>query len=209
MVSKRVVHGITWAIAGFAVLGCGLALSLSACNEDDAATSQPFLFNFYALDEGKAYRSAQLSGQALSWVVDRHAIKTVINLRGPNAGKPWYDEEATTCKAKNVTLVDIPMSSKSLPEPQLLESIVEALRTAEYPILIHCESGSDRSGAVSALYRIDILKQDRAEAMKELSPDYWHFRAKKPCMDKLAEIYEPTAEWMQQYERDYEQITCE
>lgn len=182
---------------------------LPACGDGDAASVPPILLNFHTLDEGKAYRSEQLSGEALAWVIDRHAIKTVVNLRGPNPGKPWYVAEAATCQAKNVALVDLPMSSQSLPEPPLLKSIVDTLRTARYPILIHCESGADRSGAVSALYRLDILRQDRAEAMKELSPDYWHFKAKKPCMDKLAEIYEPTPEWMEQYEREYGELTCE
>jgi protein tyrosine/serine phosphatase len=183
-------------------------LGCTGCNDNEAANT-PILFNFHAIEGGQAFRSSQLSGEALSWVIDRHAIKTVINLRGTNAGKPWYDEEADACRAKNVALIDLPMSSQSLPAPDLLASIVQALRTAQYPVLIHCESGADRTGAVSALYRIDVLKHDRADALKELGSQYWHFRQSKPCMDRLAEIYEPTAEWMAQYERDYGQLTCE
>lgn len=188
---------------------CLVPVLVPACSDEEPVAGAPILFNFHTLDAGKAFRSSQLSGEALSWVIDKHGIKTVVNLRGPNAGKPWYDQEAAACQAKNVVLVDLPMSSKSLPPPELLKSIVETLRTAQYPILIHCESGSDRSGAVSGLYRLDILQQDRSEAMKELSPEYWHFRASKPCMDKLVEIYEPTPDWMEQYERDYEELKCE
>ncbi len=189
----------------------GSAVLFSGCIGwgDVGSAVEPFLFNFYAIDGGQAYRSSQLSGETLSWVIDRYAIKTVINLRGSNPGQPWYDEEAETCRTMGVALIDLPMSSQSLPPPDLLASIVKALRTAQYPILIHCESGSDRTGAVSALYRIVVLEQDRADAMKELGPEYWHFRDNKPCMDKLIEIYEPTAEWMTQYERDYGQLTCD
>jgi protein tyrosine/serine phosphatase len=76
-------------------------------------------------------------------------------------------------------------------------------------MLIHCQSGADRSGLVSGLYRLEVLRQDRATALRELSTDYFHFRSKYPCMDTLLEIYEPTPEWMSKYEQEYAQITCQ
>lgn len=196
----RVAETIALSVLACAFIGCG---------NDQTPVAAPILFNFHPIEDGQAYRSSQLSGEALSWVIDRYNVKTVVNLRGTNAGKPWYDEEVEACRAKNVALVDLPMSSQSLPSPDLLQSIVQTLRSSQYPILIHCESGADRTGAVSALYRIDVLHHDRTAALTELSPEYWHFRNKKPCMDKLAEIYEPTPEWMTQYERDYGQLSCE
>ncbi len=187
------------------VVGVSLCLCVAACSKDPQA---PILLNFHTIDEGNAYRSPQLSGEALSWVIDHYGIKTVINLRGPNPGKVWYDDELSVCKAKKVALVDIPMSSQSLPPPDLLKSVVSTLKTSARPLLIHCQSGADRTGAVSALYRIEVLGQDRTAAMRELSPEYWHFRDQKPCMDKLIEIYEPTDEWMASYEQNYQQIPC-
>lgn len=184
------------------------ACSTAGCTNEGASGPDPVLFNFYAIEEGKAFRSSQLSGEALGWVIDRHAIKTVVNLRGPNPGKPWYDQEVAACRDKNVALVDIPMSSQSLPSADLLEQIQQTLRTAEYPILIHCESGSDRSGAVSGLYRLDVLGQDRARALGELSTKYWHFRERKPCMSKLVEIYEPTEEWLARYRAEHDTLEC-
>lgn len=189
-----------------AALGMGW---MQGCTKDDLANHPPILFNFYAVEEGQAYRSPQLSGEALGWVIDQYGIRTVINLRGHNPGKEWYEQEVQACDAAGVTLVNIPMSSRSLPEPDLLEAIVQALEDSEYPILMHCESGSDRTGAVSGLYRLVVLGQDRQEALAELSPQYWHFRNQKPCMDKLVEIYEPTEEWMERYRTEYQQISCQ
>lgn len=186
----------------------GLCLVFAAgCGEEEP--NEPIILNFHTLDEGKAYRSPQLSGEALNWVIDRYGIKTVVNLRGHNPDKEWYQEEAAVCRDRNVALVDLSLSSQSLPEPRLLRSIVETLETAERPMLIHCQSGSDRSGMVSALYRIEVLGQDNEAAMRELSSDYWHFRDKKPCMDTLIEMYEPTAAWIEQYAREYQSIKCE
>ena len=187
---------------------CLAVLAASGCRSDSADTSEPVLLNFHPLVEGQVYRGPQLSGEALSWVIDRYKLKTVFNLRGAHPEELWYREESSACKAKGVQLVDLAMSSQSMPEPALLKSIVATLKRAPTPLLIHCESGADRSGAVAALYRMEVLKQDRTAALKELSPDYWHFRAKKPCMDTLVEMYESTPEWMAQYEQNYQNIVC-
>ena len=74
--------------------------------------------------------------------------------------------------------------------------------------MIHCESGCDRTGAVAALFRLDVLKQDRATAARELSSDYGHLRGQKPCMDTLIERYEPTPEWIARYELEHGRIEC-
>jgi protein tyrosine/serine phosphatase len=192
-----------------AVLAAACISSIQACTKDGLADHPPILFNFYAIDDGNAYRSSQLSGQALEWVIDHYEIRTIINLRGHNPGKEWYEQEVQACNAKGASLVNISMSSQSLPHPDLLDSIVQALRTSEYPIMFHCESGSDRSGAVAGLYRLIMLEQDRAEALNELTTKYWHFREKKPCMRKLIEIYQPTDEWMESYRAEYQQIACQ
>jgi len=166
------------------------------------------LANFHVLDPGRAYRSAQPDPAGLENVISQLGIKTVLNLRGPNPGKPWYDAEAQVCEAMNVTLADHPMSSSHLPSGELLSAIIDTLLTADYPLLIHCAGGADRSGAVSAIYRMLILGHDRRDALTELSPLYFHFRGATPCMDTLAEWYEPTPEWLTEYAATVEEITC-
>ncbi len=165
-------------------------------------------FNLHELDPGKAYRSAQPTGFELENAIDLLDLKTVINLRGYHAGDPWYDEEAQICQEMGVTLVDFRMSGRSLPEPELLEAIVETLQTAQYPILIHCLGGADRTGGVSAVYRMLIAGDDRATAMQQLSPSFLHFPIRYPCMDYLAQIYESTDEWLIEYAENYDQYQC-
>ena len=62
--------------------------------------------NFHVLDAGRAYRSAQPTGEPLRAVIDTYGIRTVIDLRGPNPGQGWYDAEAAVCAAKGVKLSD-------------------------------------------------------------------------------------------------------
>jgi protein tyrosine/serine phosphatase len=184
-----------------------LLLAIAGCN--GGVPAGPLPYNFDTLDEGRAYRSSQPTGDQLEAIIDAYGIRTVVNLRGPNPGTEWYDTEAAVCQARGMTLISHPMSAKSLPSGELLADVIETLQTAEYPILIHCSGGADRAGAVSAIYRMIILGQNRDAALAELSPQHLHFRFYAPCMDTLAEMYEPTAEWLVWYTENAEQIECQ
>ena len=49
--------------------------------------------NFGTVVPGRVYRSAQLSGEALSARIREHGVRTVLNLRGPNPDETWYRRE--------------------------------------------------------------------------------------------------------------------
>lgn len=186
-----------------------LLVSGASCTGGATQLPDGLPYNFHVLDEGRAYRSSQPEGNELAVAIESYGIRTVMNLRGENEGKDWYDNEAAICAAMNVTLSNHRMSAKSLPTPEVLAGVIETLQTAEYPILIHCDGGSDRAGAVSAIYRMLIQGWDRAGALTELSPAYLHFRFYAPCMDTLAELYQPTASWLTWYAENMNQITCQ
>jgi protein tyrosine/serine phosphatase len=169
----------------------------------------PLAFNFHVLDDGRAYRSSQPNADQLRAMADLYGIKTVVNLRGTNTGLAWYDEERDACDELGIPLVDLAMSARRLPAPELLAAILDTLRSAEYPILIHCQAGADRTGAISAIYRIAILGDSREDALAELSPQYFHFTPVTPCMDKIAEIFEPDPAWLDTYADQFPQLICD
>ena len=51
------------------------------------------LNNFHEVIPGEMYRSAQLSDGELTMYVKKYNIKSVINLRGENPTKDWYNNE--------------------------------------------------------------------------------------------------------------------
>lgn len=186
----------------------GLCLGVS-CVEFPAPQETAPLFNFHVVDPARVYRSGQPDANGLRIAIDNLDLRTVLNLRGVNPEKSWYAAEKAVCDELGVTHVSYPMSAKSLPSAELLEGILDTLETAEYPMLIHCESGSDRTSAVAAIYRIAFLGHDKTTAMEEeLSVFKLHFIPFAPCIAKLVGMFEPTDQWLIEYAEIVDQTSC-
>jgi hypothetical protein len=87
---------------------------------------------------------------ALTQTLRTRRIKTVLNLRGSNPVDEWYRDEVAATNAAGATQVDVAMSSCVWMSRAQLRSLVRILDRAEYPMLIHCAWGSERTGLVSA-----------------------------------------------------------
>lgn len=131
--------------------------------------------NIHEVEPGQVYRSGQLWPSQLSSLLQEKGIRTVINLRGENPGRAWYDDEIRVTEAAGVRHVSLPMSANVEPSPDLLARLIDTLGTAQQPMLIHCEAGADRSGLASALYQLINKGQSPAEADRQLSFRYGHF----------------------------------
>ena len=130
--------------------------------------------NFHPVVNGEFYRSAQVSPEDIIRYQKEYGIRTIVNLRGDNTGKPWYDQEIETARAQGIVHYDFRMSaSRILPQERAAE-LLALLRDAPKPILIHCKSGSDRTGLVTALYVSAIAGGTEEEAERALSLRYGH-----------------------------------
>jgi hypothetical protein len=92
-----------------------------------------------------------MSAAALRRAVLRHGIRTVLNLRGPNPAEAWYREELDATLACGASHVDIPLSSCVWMSRAQLRTLVQVLDGAEYPVLVHCAWGSERTGLTAAI----------------------------------------------------------
>ena len=131
--------------------------------------------NVHQIGTSEVYRSAQLSASGFESVIEDHKIKTVINLRGAQQNSDWYDAERATSAKRGVIYIDLPLSANEEPDNAKLDHLIETMREAEKPLLIHCEAGADRSGLAAALYRRVIKGEPYEKAAEELSFRYGHF----------------------------------
>lgn len=103
---------------------------------------------------GRVYRSSQLSGEALERWIRQDGIRTVINLRGPNPQAPWYRNERSATLRSGAVQVDLTLASDHWLSRAQARTLLETLDRAEYPILIHCQWGAERTGLVSSLIQL-------------------------------------------------------
>ncbi|MEW6249974.1 MAG: tyrosine-protein phosphatase [Planctomycetota bacterium] len=189
---------LRWAVLH--LLCATLALGLTGCmfgaGARDGFAPLTFFDNFRTIEPQAAYRSAQLDGATLRLVVQTYGIRTIINLRGDNTGESWYDTEKAVAEEFGVAHVDVRFSAESLPSREELLKLYDAFATAEYPILIHCKAGADRTGAAAAIWRMQMLGEARDEADRELSLAFGHVAAAYPDMDRLVRMFENDREWI-------------
>ncbi|MDR0658164.1 MAG: dual specificity protein phosphatase family protein [Mediterranea sp.] len=117
------------------------------------------LDNLYKVDEG-VYRSEQPDKKDFQ-ALEAFGIKEVLNLRRFHSD----DDEA---EGTNITLHRLKTNAHSISEQQVVEAL-KIIRNRRGPILIHCLHGSDRTGAVLAMYRIVFQNYTKDEAIEEMT----------------------------------------
>jgi protein tyrosine/serine phosphatase len=131
--------------------------------------------NFHVVIPNELYRSAQPSSAEIAEYKAKYGIRTIVNLRGANPKKDWYQNEIAASESQGITHIDFGMSSQQIQPPEKIERLITVLAEAPKPILIHCESGADRSGLVAAVYLAAIAKKGEETAEAQLSIRYGHF----------------------------------
>jgi protein tyrosine/serine phosphatase len=154
-------------VMGVLLIGVGLA--------GGWAIGLQIVGNVHVVEAGALYRSAQLNEGKLANVISAYGIKSVINLRGENRGSWWYDNEVEVTAAHGVSHFDVRMTALRDTDNATVTQLMETLRTAPRPLLIHCESGSDRTGLAAALYERFVKERPAEVAAGQISFRYGHF----------------------------------
>ena len=126
------------------------------------------------------YRSAQPTAAGFRHIIRQRRIQTVIDLR-------YYDLwDRKLTAGLNVSLHEVPMDPFdtalfNIKTDKVLEALrVLRLSTKKGPTLLHCQNGSDRTGLITALYRVIYENWTPDEAIAEmLQPKfgfhYWYW----------------------------------
>ena len=143
------------------------------------------------VEKGRLYRSAQLSSSELSNFVNKHGIKTVINLRGRNEDQSWWQDEKITTESLGIKFYNIRTSADKFASKKKISKLLWIYDNAPKPILIHCKSGRDRTGEAAALWVWDKMGGSTKKALKELSfVKYQHIKPLHPSKSKFINLWQ-------------------
>lgn len=179
------------------VVAVALIVGLGAFLWTKAVAPNLFPKNFGVVDEGKVYRSGELTPAAFKLLRERHGIKTIIDLGTHEPGTADENREKRTAELLGISRHVFNLEGDSTGNPN---EYVEALRLmtdpANQPVLVHCGAGSERTGMAVVLYRHITQDTPIDEAYKECS-EFHHDPKRNPHLpemlhewgDKITEAY--------------------
>lgn len=128
--------------------------------------------HFRVVEDGRLYRSGQLTPDVLEHVIAERGIRTVVCLRSlaRDGDTRLENEEELWCRARNINYVRInPVEWDS---PKLHDNLATLLRVADDPaagpVLVHCFAGLHRTGVYCAVYRMERNGWSNADAIAEM-----------------------------------------
>ena len=146
--------------------------------------------NLYQIDKNM-WRSNQPSPKQINSIHQKFGIRTILNLRGPRDSGGWQ-LEAEACDKLGIELINFRVRSRAAPEKEMLRKLPALFLSIRQPTLLHCKSGADRAGLISALYVLIVMKLPAIEALKQLSFTYLHVKqAKTGILDAFIASYIP------------------
>ena len=122
--------------------------------------------NLYKVSD-KLYRSAQPTAEGMK-NLKQMGIRTVINLRSFNFDQP---EIADTDLAQE----HIYMKAWHPEREDLIRFLKIATNPKKAPMLVHCQHGADRTGAMCALYRVVVQGWTKEQAIREMTEGGFNF----------------------------------
>ena len=97
-------------------------------------------------------------------------IKSVLNLRNDKS-------DTSLLRLTNLNYNQIKIVTANFSDSEMIESL-KIIKNAPKPLLIHCKHGSDRTGVVTAMYRIIFEDWANQKAIDELKNGGFCFHKK-------------------------------
>ncbi len=143
--------------------------------------------NRHAVDDWMIRSAPPLPGTTKK--LAEKGIRRIINLRG-TGNYSTYHLESEACRKYGLNLENFRIRSREPPDKKRIQKAIQLFKILEYPALIHCKSGADRTGLMSVLYLFTHRKVPLENALDQLSPRYGHLRhTKTGVLDHFFETY--------------------
>lgn len=168
-------------------------------------TRLAFNNNFSIVSPGKFYRSAEMSNEDLTKTIKEYGLRTIIDLRTTDKKEVGEGglQEWQVVENAGATYIHMPMVGSRMLSPEEVEELLGVYDHNPTPILVHCSSGTHRSGVAAAIWLLAKETETFEKAREQLSPRFGFFRFERdlksylqghPTIDKLLWRYQDAAE---------------
>ena len=140
---------------------------------------------FGVVEEGRVYRSGQLSMQMLEPTLRDHDIDLIIDLNRVDPRVPEQAFEERTAAAMHVEHLRFPMRGDGTGDFEVYTDAVATLIAARREgrtVLVHCTAGSQRTGNVVAAFELLALGKPADEVYETMKRFDW-----EPCDSPMIE----------------------
>jgi len=144
------------------------------------------LYNFKSVKADELYRSGQPSQDFFIHLKEKYKIRSIINLR---TIVEQFEKEFT--KESNINLFHIPLShfAIGLNKKKVLFILSLLKDKNNFPILIHCRKGKDRTGGIIALFRFFNQKWEWKNVYSEMKENnvniFWRISIRRKKLWKF------------------------
>ncbi|WP_413992646.1 dual specificity protein phosphatase family protein [Labrys okinawensis] len=108
------------------------------------------------------YRSAQPTEEGFANLSQDLGVKSIVSLRA-------FHADDVLAGGNHLMLTRIPIHTWNIEDQDVVRALRTVLHAQEHgPVLLHCQHGSDRTGLISALYRIIVEGWSRDDALAEM-----------------------------------------
>ena len=126
------------------------------------------------------YRSAQPTAEGMR-NLKQIGIRTIVNLRS-------FHSDRDEIGHLGLGYEHIHMKAWHPEREEVVRFLQIVTNPERTPVLVHCMHGADRTGTMSALYRIAVQGWTKDEAVREMTDGGFNFHA----------VFDNLAEWIQQ-----------
>lgn len=97
-------------------------------------------------------------------------VRTIVNLR-------WGHSDWDRISGTDLGYVHIPMQPTRIKNKDVVEFLRIVTDRHRTPVLVHCHAGADRTGLMTAVYRVIVQGWSKREAIEELERGGYHFHS--------------------------------
>jgi protein tyrosine/serine phosphatase len=126
--------------------------------------SQAEIVRFQELEKGRIFRGSQPADEQDYQRLKRLGVKTIVNLRWDTT----VEKSQEMAKKYGFKFVNFPIKATDWPSSSKVNQVLKTISTPGLqPVYLHCQHGKDRTGLISALYRVESQGWSAEDAHEE------------------------------------------